>query len=156
MGIIKVRETIGVRRNVLVEIHDVRSGRLLHSELGSNKVVAAGLAGIALATAGDTSQSPSYLGAGTGTTAITLGDTSLESEVGSRVLLGSTTGSGYVGMFKGMFGASELNGNTLSNVGLFDAASSGNLLSAYVLATTVAKTTSISLTISWTWSFENA
>ncbi len=154
MGIIK--ETIGVRRNVLIEIHDVRTGRLLHSERGSNKVVAAGLAGIALAAAGTATQIPTHLGAGTGTTAITLGDTSLESEVGSRVVLGSTTGSGYVGMFKGTFGSSELNGNTLSNVGLFDSASGTNLLSAYVLATTVAKTTSISLTISWTWGFENA
>ena len=156
MGIIKVRETVGITANVLVEVHDVRTGRLLHSERGSNKVVAAGLAGIALATAGTTSQSPSHLGAGTGTTAITLGDTSLESEVGSRVLLGSTIGSGYVGSFKGMFGSSELNGNTLSNVGLFDAISGGNLLTAYILATTVVKTTSLSLTISWTWGFENA
>ena len=156
MGLIIIREPIKVRRNVLVEVHDVRTGRLLHSERGSNLVVAAGLAGIALATAGDITQSPQYLGAGTGTTAITLGDTSLENEVGSRVLLGSTTGSGYVGSFKGMFGSSELNGNTLSNVGLFDSASGTNLLSAYILATTVAKTTSISLTISWTWAFENA
>ena len=119
-------------------------------------VVAAGLAGIALAAAGTATQIPSHLAAGTGSTAITLGDTSLENEVGSRVLLGSTTGSGYVSTFKGTFGSSELNGNTLSNVGLFDAAAAGNLLSAYILASTIAKTTSISLTISWTWAFENA
>jgi len=119
-------------------------------------IVNTGLAEFALVQAGDAAADPpTYMAIGTGSTAIMAGDTTLESEV-DRVAIASTSASSGIVTYKAFWGQNDANGNTISNAGLFNDASAGDLFAAYVLSSTIAKTTSISLTITWTITLSDA
>jgi len=154
MGIIN--KTVKRRVNVHAEWRDVRTGKIIHEEWIKNMIVAGGLNSLAKAWAGDATDLPSHMAIGTGTTAITLGDTTLESEVSPRIALGTNTSSGATYRASATWGSGDANGNTIANAGLFDAASSGVLLAAAVLDTTVVKDATKSLTITWYATNENA
>ena len=68
-----------------------------------------------------------YIAVGTGTTTATISDTSLDNEIlrKARQSYTQNTNSVVVSMW---IGTSEANGSTLSEVGVFDASSGGNLL----------------------------
>jgi len=120
-----------------------------------NMIVTTGLERLAALFAQDSTAFASHIAIGTGTTAVTAGDTALETEV-DRNALGSDTASGAVATFKAFFSKSEANGSTISEVGLFDQASTGTLIARSVLASTVAKDATKSLTITWTFTLADA
>lgn len=133
---------------VRVEAHDKDGNRVFLSE-GKNMVVNGGRDLFADLIADNTGTRPSHMAVGTGSTAITLTDTTLESEVDRNAIANTTSASGVV-TYKCFWGLSEANGNTLANAGIFNAAAAGTMIAAYVLDSTVSKTAAISLTITWT------
>ena len=71
---------------------------------------------------------PSHIAVGTGTTTEVAGDTTLESEV-ERITLTATTKSGYgILEYVGELLSTEANGNSLSEMGILNAAADGDML----------------------------
>lgn len=103
----------------------------------------------------DTSAFPSHIAIGTGSTAATVTDTALGTEVDRNALASDSATTGVI-TYKAFFSKSEANGNTIAEVGLFDAAASGNMFCRSVLSSTVAKTASVSLSITWTITLADA
>lgn len=103
----------------------------------------------------DISAFPSHIGIGTDNTAATATDTTLGTEVDRNALTSDSASAGVI-TYKAFFSKSEANGNTIAEVGLFDAASSGNMFCRSVLSSTVAKTASVSLSITWTITLADA
>lgn len=120
-----------------------------------NVIVNGGRDRIAALIAQDSSAFPSHLAIGTGSTAAAVTDTALGTEVDRNALTASFASAG-VATFKAFFSKSEANGNTIAEVGIFDQAASGTMFCRAVLSSTVAKTSSISLNVTWTWTFADA
>jgi len=120
-----------------------------------NVVTNVGRNKIAALIAEDTAAFPSHIGIGTGSTAAAVSDTTLGTEVDRNALTSAAASAGVI-TFKAFFSKSEANGHTIAEVGLFDAASSGNLFCRSVLSSTVAKTSSVSLSVTWTLTFADA
>lgn len=135
------------RGHVLVEAHD-RDGVCVFRSEGDNMIVNGGRDLFADLIADNTGTRPSYMAVGTGSTAITVSDTTLESELDRNAIALTSSASGVV-TYKAFWGMSEAAG-TLANVGLFNDPSAGTMIAAYVLDSTVAKDATKSLTITWT------
>lgn len=78
---------------------------------------------------GEEPDHPTHGGVGTGTTGEVKGDSALESEVGTRQVLSTTKRSNGAVDFIFDLPSTEANGNTLSEVGLLTAITSGTLFS---------------------------
>lgn len=115
-----------------------------------NMVVTTGLARMAALLAQDSTAWPTHIAIGTGSTAVAAGNTALVAEV-DRNAIGSQTSSGAVWTLKAFFTKAEANGSTIAEAGLFDAAAAGTLIARTVLASTVAKDATKSLTVTWTF-----
>jgi len=68
-----------------------------------------------------------YMAVGTGTTTATAGDTALETETVRNAIIESTTGTSDVTVSL-LITSAQGNGTDLTEVGAFDASSSGNLM----------------------------
>lgn len=141
----------GVRGSVLVETHDAVTGELVKSWEQENLVTNAGLDLFATLITGDSTSYPSHMAIGTGSTAAAASDTTLGAEVDRNAFATETTSSVGVITWKGFWNSTEANGNTIAEAGIFNASSSGTMSNRVVLSSTVAKTSSISLTITWTF-----
>jgi len=140
---------MNIKGRVRIEVSD---GRVFEQD---NIVTNGGRDRIAALIAQDTTSFPSHIAIGTGSTAFVVTDTTLDTEVDRNAIASSTASSGAT-TFKAFFDKNEANGNTIAEVGIFDAAAAGTMLCAAVLASTVAKTSSVTLTITWTWTFADA
>ena len=139
----------------IAEEHDVETGKLLSTQTIDNMVVNAGKTEIAAWISQSSSDFASHMAFSTSATAIQLTDTTLSGEV-TRVALGSTTDAAGVVTFKAMLGKNDGNGSTYASVALFNDPTTGTMLSAFVLAATVEKDNSKSLTITYTWTLADA
>ena len=139
-------------RVVIYVYHD--DGRVDHIPI-DNIVVNGGRDRFAALVAQVSTVFPSHIAIGTGTTAATVTDTAMETEV-DRNVIGTTTSSAGVVTFKAFFSKTEANGNTISEVGLFDQASGGTMICHSILGATVAKDATISLSIIWTLTFADS
>jgi hypothetical protein len=90
---------------------------------------------------------PTHMAVGTGTTAAALGDTALVTEA-ARVALTSKTRSANVITYVATFGAGTGTG-ALTEAGIFDAATTGNLWNRVVFSV-INKDATASLTLTWT------
>jgi hypothetical protein len=113
-----------------------------------NLVVDAGEAFIASRMAGTASAVMSHMGIGSGVTAAAAGDTALQTQVGSRVALSSTTPSASTIQYQASFVAGVSTG-AITEAGIFNAASAGTMLCRTTFAV-VNKLASDSLSITWT------
>jgi len=148
-----VKSGLTVKGRVTVEaIHDNGETQTIITD---NIVVNNGRDRIAALLAQDVVTFPTHIAIGTGTTAVTVTDTAMETETDRNALSTTTSSSGVV-TFKVFFSKSEANGVTLSEVGLFDASSSGTLICHAILGATIAKTSSISVNVSWTLTFADS
>ena len=68
-----------------------------------------------------------YMAIGTGTADAAVTDTALETE-GARVALSTNSISGVVWTVEGYFNSSKASGSVITEAGIFDAASSGNMI----------------------------
>lgn len=71
---------------------------------------------------------PSHFAVGTGTTAVAAGDTTLETEVERKAVVSKTLSGNGILEYVGELLSTEANGNDLSEVGVLNAASAGDLL----------------------------
>ncbi len=119
---------------------------------GKNLILTAGYARMAELAVGRLLV-PEGIGYGSGTTAPTIGDLTLENELGRKALTRRLV-SGNVSNFQMLLREDEANGLTLTEAGLFDssAAGLGVLLGRFVHAA-IPKDSGIAITYVWTWSF---
>jgi hypothetical protein len=89
----------------------------------------------------------SHMGLGSGTTAADAGDTSLESQLGSREVLDSDTVSGSTITYTSSFEAGDATGS-VTEAAIFNALSGGTMLCRTVFAV-VNKASDDSLSITW-------
>ena len=142
---------ITLATNVEIRTWSHRAGRVtpLDVQRLTNKVVNAGLTQVRDVLHGSAVTFPSHLAVGTGATAVAAGDTALGTEV-FRDTLTSKTSLTLAERYTYYLGTPDANGNTLAEAGLFNAGASGTMFARVVLASTITKTASISVTFTWT------
>lgn len=117
----------------------------------NNLVVNTGLAYIISRMAGTTKGVMSHMALGAGTTAAAAGNTSLESQLGSREVLSSSTISGSNSekiVYIATFGAGAATG-AVTEAGVFNASGGGDMLCRTVFAV-VNKAADDTIEITWT------
>ena len=140
---------IQIADNVHITVRDATTGELLAEQTQRNLVVNAGLNLIRDFLDGDAPTAPTHFGYGTGTNAVTAGDTALQTQV-ARDTLTSKTSNAQQQVFTYYLGSATANGNTLGEAGIFNAASGGTMLCRVKLSPTIVKTASIAVTFTWT------
>jgi hypothetical protein len=113
-----------------------------------NLVVSAGLAFITSRMGGTSADVMSHMAIGDGTTAAAAGDTDLESILGSREALDSTTPSTNTIVYVSSFEAGEGTG-AVTEAGIFNASTAGTMLCRTVFSV-VNKGADDTMTITWT------
>lgn len=148
-----MRDTLLPKANVVAQVHDVETGQILQTIHSKNLVVTAGRNLIRDFLHGDSVTGLTHFAVGTGTTAVTAGDTALVTEVHRATFTSKTKSSAQLEL-KYYLDTATANGNTLAEAGLFNAGSGGTMYARVVLASTIVKTSSIAVTFTWTltWS----
>ena len=135
--------------NVHVSIIDAKTGDLLQKQTHHNLVVNAGLNLIRDLLDGDAVNGLTHFAVGTGTAAVLATDTTLGNEV-SREAVTLRTSNAQELVISYYLASGTANSNTLSEAGLFNAASAGTMFARVKLSPTIAKTSAIAVTFTWT------
>lgn len=139
-------EPLQIKGRIRVSVRDAK-GRYVAHRCRPNLVVTGGKALIAAILARK-ADSISHIALGTSATPADAAQTALLGEA-FRKSLTSTTSAGQLATFYAYIPASQANGNTYQEAGLFNAATGGTMLARATFGP-VAKSTTISITISWT------
>lgn len=140
-------DLISISGHVKAEVF-APDGRLVASEETHNLILTVGKNMIAdRLLASPTLAVPTHMGVGTSGTAAAAGDTTITGE--TRVALTTKTRSTNVVTYVGDWAAGSATG-TLQETGLWDAASSGNLVGRATF-TSIVKGAADTLKITWTW-----
>lgn len=142
-----ITDKLKLKGRVAFELRD-KDGNLKESRKIDNLVVDTGLDFIASRIAGASSNVMSHMALGSGTTAAAAGDTDVESILGSREALDSTSVTDNEVVFIASFGAGSGTG-AVTEAGLFNAATSGDMLCRTVFSV-INKSADDSLTVNWT------
>lgn len=143
-----VREEVGVRGHLLIEVHD-EHGALKDLVEVANLVVTTGKAHIADALSSSPGQGAmSHMAVGTGTGAPAAGDTTLGTEIDRNALTSRTDATNVV-TYVGSWAAGDATNSAITEAGIFNASSSGTML-ARAKFTAIDKGASDTLTITWT------
>ena len=145
---IEITERTGfkIRGRLCIEQHDAETGELLHREIQDNKIVTAGLNLVRDLIMGS-GRYPSDIAVGTDNTPPVAGDTALGVEVFRNVITRRIPTSTQ-GTFQLFLGAGDANGNTLTEAGIFNRATIGDMLSRVTFADII-KTAAITVTLTW-------
>lgn len=145
------RDRLALTGALVVEIRSARTGRLLRRLRQHNVVTNGGRQ--ATRDAWDATITPptppTHLAFGTDATAAAATQTALVAEV-FRSLLASRARTAQQIVFKHFLSDVQANGNTLREFGLFNAASGPLMFTRAVLASAIVKTSSITVTSTWT------
>lgn len=144
-----MQETLRLGVNVVAEVRDAETDELLDSQAVHNLVVNAGLNLIRDLLDGDAPAGITHFAVGTGATAVAASQTALVTET-FRAAVTQRISDAQQLTVKYFLPSGSANGGTLAEVGLFNAASTGTMFARAVLATTIAKTSSITVTFTWT------
>lgn len=142
-------ESVHFGANVLIAVHDAATGAELSRQVQHNLVVNAGLNLIRDLLDGDAVAGITHFAVGTGAAAVAAGDTTLSTEV-FRAAVTSRTSNAQQLVVSYYLASGSANGNTLTNAGLFNSASSGTMFARVKFASSVVKTSSIAVTFTWT------
>jgi hypothetical protein len=145
-----INEGLKLRGDVALVLRD-KNGNIKEKRDIRNLIVDAGLNFICDRMKNDES-AMTHMALGSGTTAAAAGDTSLESQLGSREALDSDTVSNNTITYVSSFEAGDATG-AVSESAIFNAASGGTMLCRTVFAV-VNKASDDSLSISWTISLQ--
>lgn len=146
-------DRLGASWNVEVIVQDGRTGRPLWRQRQHNLVVTAGRNMIRDSLYGDTVAGITHFAAGTGSTAVAAGDVALVTQVLRDVITQRIKASGAL-QITYFLATTVANGNTLAEVGLFNAASGPTMYARAVLSTPIVKTVAIAATFNWTLSWQ--
>ena len=148
-----LKEGAGIRGELHIAIHDAKTGELIREETIGNKIVTAGL-NLVRDLLGGNNAAPTHIAVGTDNTAPVAGDTVLGTEVFRNVITRRILSAVAV-KFQLFIQASEANGNTLEEAGIFNASTLGDMLSR-VTYTPIIKTGAITVTLTWTITISEA
>jgi hypothetical protein len=140
-------ESVPIGVNVTVEVHDAVTGALVSSEQIHNLVTLAGrnLVRDALnGTKTTTAMAITAVAVGTEQTAPSSGQTGLSTQVNTGGISQRVVSSGVLTIQR-YLGSGDANGNSISEAGIF----CDSVMFARVTFAPVAKTTSVTLTITW-------
>jgi len=132
---------------VVADVRSARTGRLLRRIRQKNLIVLTGRDFVRDLLFGDVLGGLTTFKVGTGSTAVTAGDTALVASVLSDVFTTITKASGQL-VIKYYLGSGSANGNTLAEVGIF--AAGAVMFARVVLGSTIVKTSSVTVTFTWT------
>jgi hypothetical protein len=138
---------LSVKGRLSVVLLDAQ-GNVKQSQDIPNLVVSSGLAFIASRMKDTTDAAMSHMGVGSGTTAAAAGDTALETQIGSRVSLTSTTVTANATAYVATFAAGTGTG-AITEAGIFNASTAGTMLCRTVFSV-VNKGADDTLQITWT------
>ena len=142
-----INDDLKLRGDVAIVLKD-KDGKVKDSREINNLVVSAGLTYICSRMADASAGVMSHMALGSGTTAAAAGDTDLESILGSREALDSTTASSNTITYVSSFEAGEGTG-AVTEAGIFNAATSGTMLCRTVFAV-VNKQADDTMSVTWT------
>ena len=136
---------LNVKGIVRITIRDAKTGKMLEKHERTNLFTTAGKTHLLKLLIGESDDIAQYCGVGSGTTAVAVGDTAVETELG-RVSLSSYSRTGLVATLTYFFGGADCNG-TWGNEGLLTASSGGTLCAHCLVSPTITKTTSKTVTL---------
>ena len=142
-----LNDALKLKGRVALVLKD-KNGNVKESREIDNLVVDTGLDYIASRMKDATATAMTHMGLGSGTTAAAAGDTDLESILGSREDLDSTTVTDNTVQYIASFEAGDATG-AVTEAGLFNAASAGTMLCRTVFAV-VNKQADDTMTVTWT------
>ena len=142
-----INDDLKLRGDVAIVLKD-KDGKVKESREMNNLVVSAGLTYICSRMADASASVMSHMALGSGTTAAAAGDTDLESILGSREALDSTTASSNTITYVSSFEAGEGTG-AVTEAGIFNAATSGTML-CHVIFPVVNKQADDTMSVTWT------
>ncbi len=142
-----INDDLKLRGDVAIVLKD-KDGKVKDSREINNLVVSAGLTYICSRMADASAGVMSHMALGSGTTAAAAGDTDLESILGSREALDSTTASSNTITYVSSFEAGEGTG-AVTEAGIFNAATSGTML-CHVIFPVVNKQADDTMSVTWT------
>jgi hypothetical protein len=138
---------LSVKGRLSVVLRDA-DGNVKQAQDIPNLVVSSGLAFIASRMKDTTDAAMSHMAVGSGTTAAAAGDTALETQIGSRVSLTSTTVTSNAVAYVATFAAGTGTG-AITEAGIFNASTAGTMLCRTVFSV-VNKGADDTLQITWT------
>lgn len=142
-----INDDLKLRGDVAIVLKD-KDGKVKESREINNLVVSAGLTYICSRMADASAGVMSHMALGSGTTAAAAGDTDLESILGSREALDSTTASSNTITYVSSFEAGEGTG-AVTEAGIFNAATAGTML-CHVIFPVVNKQADDTMSVTWT------
>ena len=142
-----INENLKLRGDVAIVLKD-KDGKVKESRDINNLVVSSGLTYICSRMADASAGVMSHMALGSGTTAAAAGDNDLESILGSREALDSTTASSNTITYVSSFEAGEATG-AVTEAGIFNAATSGTML-CHVIFPVVNKQADDTMSVTWT------
>jgi len=143
-----IKDNLSVKGEVIITLTD-ENGNLKARQEINNLVVTTGKAYIGSRMVGTSQSVMSHMALGSGTTAPAAGDTALESLLGSREILDSSTNpaSGVV-IYTSTFEAGDATG-AVTEAGIFNAATSGTMLCRTTFDV-INKGASDTMSVTWT------
>lgn len=142
-----LNEGLKLQGRVGIELRDAQ-GNVKESRDIKNLVVNTGLAYITSRMVGTDSDVMSHMGLGSGTTAASAANTDLESLLGNREALDSSTDSANTVTYIASFEAGDATG-AVTEAGLFNASTAGDMLCRTVFDV-VNKQADDTMTVTWT------
>ena len=142
-----LNDSLKLKGRVGIVLKD-KDGNVKETREIDNLVVDAGLDYIASRMEGTSSNVMSHMALGSGTTAAAAGDTDLESILGSREALDSTTVTDNAVAYVASFEAGDATG-AVTEAGIFNASSGGSMLCRTVFSV-VNKAADDTMSVTWT------
>jgi hypothetical protein len=142
-----VNENLKLRGDVALVLKD-KNGNVKEERKIENLIVSAGLEFICSRMSAGSAGVMSHMALGSGTTAAAAGDTDLESILGSREALDSSTASANVITYVASFEAGDATG-AVTEAGIFNAASGGTML-CHVIFPVTNKQADDTMSVTWT------
>jgi len=144
-----LRDVMPLRGHVSVSIYGQASGALLKTIEQDNLITQGGRSLTAAWMSGGVEAAPSHIALGTDSTTPQVSDIALGVEYYRQVITDRQNATVQV-IYKLFVSTGSANGQTIREVGLFNAPAGGFMFARAVLSQPIVKTTAITLTVAWT------
>jgi len=141
-----MEDNLKLKGDVFITVKD-KDGNIKEERKEENLVVSAGLNFICSRMKDTTDGAMSHMALGSGTTAAAAGDTDLESILGSREALDSTTVSSNTITYVASFEAGDATG-AVTEAGIFNASTAGTML-CHVVFPAINKQADDTMSVTW-------
>jgi hypothetical protein len=140
---------VNVSANVQVTIQDAATGAIVSQQEHKNLVVSGGLNLIRDLLDGDAVAGLTHFAVGTDTSLVSAIQTTLGTEVFRDTVTQRTSNTQQL-IVSYYLASGSANGNTLSEAGLFNDATTGTMFARVLLNPAVPKTSAVAVTLNWT------